>query len=115
MVSITDRDGTSADQVVTASFIVTVSEATPTMDAIPDKTTAVGTPVDVGTVTFHDIGTGDTHSATINWGDSATNVPGVVTEHSGPANTPSPNDGTIVFPKHLHHARHVHGNRYPQR
>ena len=35
IVSITDRDGTSADQVVAASFLVTVSEATPAIDDNP--------------------------------------------------------------------------------
>src|SRR5205807_662275 len=102
VVSIADADPSSPDQVVTASFLVTVAEATPAIDAIPDQTTTVGTAVDAGTVTFHDIGMGDHHAATINWGDSPATFAGTVVEHTGPANTKSPNDGTITFPKHTY-------------
>src|SRR5207244_3082768 len=102
VVSIADADPTSPDPVVTATFLVSVAEATPAIDAIPDQTTSVGTAVDAGTVTFHDIGTGDHHAATVDWGDHSPLGNGTVTEHPGPANTKSPNDGTITFPKHTY-------------
>ena len=58
-----------------ATFTVTVNEVDPSMDPLAvDSPFKVGSPVDLGEIGFDDLDTRDTHSATVSWGDGATNV-----------------------------------------
>ena len=75
VVSVKDQDGHEA----TKAFSLTITDVPATIDFVPDKTITAGTPVDVGTITFHDPGFGDLHTATIFWDDSSSDV-GVVNE-----------------------------------
>ena len=52
----------------TASTVVTFTNVAPTVNAGADQSVAEGEPVTVS-ATFGDPGTGDTHTALINWGD----------------------------------------------
>jgi cysteine-rich repeat protein len=65
--SIVVSDGTTS---TTQSFTVTVTNVAPTIAAITRKTVAEGTSLAIST-TFTDPGA-NTHTATINWGDSST-------------------------------------------
>jgi len=62
--TLADDDGAEA----TASFLSTVDNVAPTVDAGPDQEVAFGTPITVP-LEFTDPGLLDTHTATISWGD----------------------------------------------
>ena len=64
-VTVTDDDGGTD----TDTIDVTVSNVAPTLDAGADQTIDEGATVDVGSAVFNDLGTLDTHSATVDWGD----------------------------------------------
>src|SRR6185295_13022419 len=65
------------------SLDVTVSNVAPTVVAGANQTTDEGTTIALDPATFSDEGTGDTHTATINWGDGSAVDAGVVAESSG--------------------------------
>jgi hypothetical protein len=68
---------------VTSSTTVTVGNAAPAIDVItvPETPTEVGSSVSVS-ATFDDVGTNDTHTATIEWDDSTSSA-ATVTEGGG--------------------------------
>ena len=76
------NDGINAPVVRTATLTVgnavpaITTPATPSAPVVPD-----GSAVSVG-LSFADPGTNDTHTATVNWGDT-TSSPGTVTETAG--------------------------------
>ena len=75
--------------------VVTVANAAPTIDAGPDQSVDEGDLVDLA-VTFNDLGTLDTHTATVEWGDGTGVQSAVVTESPfGPPGSTSGLDGTI--------------------
>ena len=76
-VNVTDDDGGVGVSQVT----VTVANVTPVVDAGPGQAPFAGTPLTVA-ATFTDAGSGDTHTATFDWGDE-TVEPGTVTEVDG--------------------------------
>jgi uncharacterized protein with PIN domain len=79
--TLTVNDGVNPP--VTDSASVDIDNADPVVGALtlPTSATPVGTPVSAST-TFVDAGSNDTHTATINWGDS-TSSPGTVVETNG--------------------------------
>jgi hypothetical protein len=82
-VTVTDDDTGSG----TAGTSVTVNNLAPSLGVVTAPTTpqAVHTPVTVG-ATFTDVGTGDTHTATYDWGDGGS-TPGTMSEVSGSGST----------------------------
>ena len=87
-VSVTDDDGGTDS----SSFTVAISNVAPVVDAGEGLSAFAGDSVDIRT-SFADAGAGDTHTATINWGDG-TVEPGTVTEPDGGAGTV---DGSHVY------------------
>jgi len=77
-VAVTDDDGASASD----SFIVTVNNVAPVMDAGSDQIADEGSVVSLGGAVFDDLGTLDTHTATIEWGDGSLPVEGLVNQTS---------------------------------
>jgi cytoskeletal protein CcmA (bactofilin family) len=71
-------------------LVVTVENSPPTVEAGSDVVIFEGDGVTLGTTTFMDPGTLDSHTATIDWGDGAVE-PGVVTEE--PFGPPGSADG----------------------
>ena len=54
----------------TATFDVTVVNLPPVVTAVGNRTADEGTPISLELATFTDAGLGDTHTATIDWGDN---------------------------------------------
>ena len=75
----------SSGEQVLVQETVTVHNVPATANAGPDRTADTGDPVTT-TASFTDPGTGDTHTAFINWGDG-TVTPAVVTEANGSGTT----------------------------
>jgi Ca2+-binding RTX toxin-like protein len=68
----------------------------PTVEAGSDQTVDEGLEVSLDPATFKDLGTLDTHTATIDWGDGMAPEAGVVTESSfGPPGFTDGADGTV--------------------
>jgi VCBS repeat-containing protein len=84
-VTVTDDDGA----VVADTFIVTVGNVAPVVDAGADKTVDEAATFGIA-VSYEDAGSGDTHTATIDWGDGTGPEPvpamagGVAGTHSYP-------------------------------
>jgi hypothetical protein len=91
-VCVTDDDAASHCDTSQA----TISNVMPTVDAGADQSANEGTTVSLAPSTFHDQGTADTHTATIDWGDGSPIATGAVTQTpSGPPGSTSGQDGTI--------------------
>jgi len=92
-VTVMDDEGDSD----TKTFQVTVNNVAPTLDAGADQTVDEGTVVSLSPATFNDLGTLDTHTATISWGDATATEAGVVTETPfGPPGSTAGADGEIA-------------------
>ena len=88
--------GESGDDYLEGTLTVTVGNELPTLDAGDDLTVGEGSVVDLASATFNDLGTLDTHTATINWGDGTATEAGLVTEAPfGPPGDTAGMDGTI--------------------
>jgi PKD repeat protein len=82
------------------TFTVTVLNVAPTVDAGPDLTdlnaAGEGSVVSLAPSTFNDLGTLDSHMATIDWGDGTALEVGVVTEFPfGPPGSTAGMDGEV--------------------
>jgi PKD repeat protein len=75
-VAVTDSDA----QVGGDSLSVTVRNVAPTVEAGADRTAVEGQVVSLGSATFSDSGTLDTHTATVDWGDGTAAETVAVTE-----------------------------------
>jgi len=64
-IAVTDDDGLSGTDTCT----VTVSNVAPTVQAGADRTITQGWPIHLAAAQYNDLGTLDTHTATIDWGD----------------------------------------------
>jgi len=82
------------------SLTVTVQNAPPVVDAGPDQTITEGDTFSLAPATFTDVGTLDTHTATIDWGDGSAIENGAVTETNGSGSVagshPYPTAGTYT-------------------
>jgi hypothetical protein len=79
--TLTVSDGVNAP--VTSSAAVTIANVAPGVAPLTVPTTPVGTGTTITvSTTFTDAGTNDTHTASVNWGDSSTSA-GTVTETLG--------------------------------
>jgi PKD repeat protein len=79
------------------TFEVTVTNVAPTIDAGPDRQINEGELITLESSTFNDLGTADTHTASIDWGDGTTSDIGIVTESPfGPPGSTLGADGTIT-------------------
>ncbi|MBL3535639.1 MAG: PKD domain-containing protein, partial [gamma proteobacterium endosymbiont of Lamellibrachia anaximandri] len=76
--TITDKDGGANTDILT----VTVNNAAPIVEAGPNQGGTPGDPIALVPATFTDAGVEDTHTATIDWGDGATDA-GTVTQGAG--------------------------------
>ncbi|RRS34687.1 MAG: hypothetical protein OI74_04590 [Gammaproteobacteria bacterium (ex Lamellibrachia satsuma)] len=76
--TVTDDEGA----VGTDSLTVTVNNAAPIVEAGPDQSGVLGDTISLAPATFTDAGVQDTHTATIDWGDGATE-PGTLTQGAG--------------------------------
>ncbi|MFC1603775.1 PKD domain-containing protein [Planctomycetota bacterium] len=93
IVTVTDNNGTSGDD----DLLVTVNNVAPTVIAGPDQAVDEGTVVTLNPATFNDLGTLDTHTATIDWGDGTPAVVGTVSEiPSGPPGSTAGADGAVA-------------------
>jgi PKD repeat protein len=91
-VCVTDDDG----DMDCDSLVVTVVNVPPTVEAGPDQIASTGEGHLLDPVTFNDLGTLDTHSAIIDWGDNSPPEPGVVIEAPfGPPGDPGGMNGTV--------------------
>jgi len=91
-VTVTDDDG----GVGTDTAAVTVNNVAPTLDAGPDQEITAAYTVSLAPATFNDLGTLDTHTATIDWGDGTSTEAGIVTETPfGPPGSTAGMDGTM--------------------
>jgi len=91
--TVTDDDGAST----TDTLVVTVENVAPTVDAGIDQTVDEGDTVVLDPATFNDLGTLDTHTATIDWGDGTAVEAGTVTESPfGPPGSTAGMDGTVA-------------------
>ena len=91
-VTVADDDG----GVATDSLAITVYNVAPTVDASADQVTTEGSVVSLAPAIFNDLGTLDTHTATINWGDGTVPDLGVVSEAPfGPPGSTGGASGTI--------------------
>jgi len=75
---VSDDDGGSSIDTLT----VTVSNVPPVVEAGSNQAVNEGDTMSLDPATFTDAGTGDSHTATIDWGDTTTD-PGTVTEADG--------------------------------
>ena len=92
-VTVTDDEGATT----TDSLAVTVNNVAPTLEAGADQTADEGAVVNLAPATFNDLGTLDTHTATINWGDGTVTEAGAVTESPfGPPGSTAGANGTIA-------------------
>ena len=92
-VTVTDDDGASTAD----TLIVTVENVAPTVDAGVDQTVDEGDTVALDPARFNDLGTLDTHTATIDWGDGTAVEAGAVTESPfGPPGSTTGMDGTVA-------------------
>jgi choice-of-anchor C domain-containing protein len=98
-VCVTDDDlATTCD-----SFVVDVNNVAPTLEAGGDRTINEAGSVSLDPATFNDLGTLDTHSATIDWGDNVIEA-GTVTESPyGPPGSTAGANGTVA-------GSHVYGD-----
>ncbi|MEW6160761.1 MAG: PKD domain-containing protein, partial [Verrucomicrobiota bacterium] len=88
-----DDDGGTAQ----ASFYVTVNNVAPTLNAGPDQVVFEGRIISLPPALFNDLGTLDSHTATINWGDGTLTEAGLVTESPfGPPGSTTGANGTIA-------------------
>ena len=78
-ITVTDDDGGAG----TDSFDVTVSNVLPEVEAGPDRSADEGDTFSVSSVAFTDAGWLDTHTATIDWGDTSPTEAGTVSETDG--------------------------------
>ncbi|MFH1725517.1 MAG: Ig-like domain-containing protein [Elusimicrobiota bacterium] len=91
-VTVSDDDGDSGE----ATLDVTVDNAAPTIEAGADQAVDEGGVISLAPSTFHDQGTLDTHTETINWGDTTPTEAGVVSESPfGPPGDTAGANGTI--------------------
>ena len=92
MVTVTgDNSGIATD-----TLIVLVNNVAPTVEAGADQTVNQGTVVSLAPATFHDQGTLDIHTATIDWGDGTATDAGTVTEAPfGPPGSATGANGTV--------------------
>jgi VCBS repeat-containing protein len=96
-------DGVEGVDFVKTTFVVTVGNRAPTFDAGMDQDTSEGVAVSAGAIQFNELGTLDTHTATIDWGDSTDIDYGMVVESpTGPSGSTAGIDGTVVFPTHVY-------------
>jgi PKD repeat protein len=99
-VCVTDKDGAQTCDTLT----VVAKNVPPTVIAGADQTVNEGDVVSLDPATFNDLGTLDTHTATIDWGDGTPIVPGTVTESPfGPPGSTAGADGTVA-------GQHVYGD-----
>jgi PKD repeat protein len=92
ILTITDDDGGFSIE----EFSVTIMNVVPTVDAGSDQEVNEGDTVFLEPATFNDLGTSDTHTAMIDWGDGTVES-GLVTETPfGPPGSSEGNDGTIA-------------------
>ena len=90
-VTVTDDNGASTSDTLT----VTVNNVAPTVEAGVNQMADEGYVVSLGPTTFNDLGTLDTHTAIIDWGDTIVEA-GVVTESPfGPPGSTAGADGTV--------------------
>ena len=91
--TVTDDDGGSA----TNSSTVDIANVAPTVDAGLDQTVNEGQTISLAPSTFNDLGTADTHTATVNWGDGSAVDAGLVSEAPfGPPGSTAGTDGTVA-------------------
>ena len=92
-VTLTDDDGGSTSD----SLTVTVNNVAPTLDPVPDVTGFVHRSVMLAPTLFNDLGTLDTHSATIDWDDGGPQETiGVGETPFGPPGSTAGMDGTFL-------------------
>ncbi|MFQ5933553.1 MAG: PKD domain-containing protein, partial [Dehalococcoidia bacterium] len=85
------------------TFDVTVANVPPTVDAGLDRTANEGAVVNLAPATFNDLGTLDTHTASINWGNGSPIELGVVSESPfGPPGSTAGAGGTASFGSHVY-------------
>ena len=78
------------------TLMVLVNNVAPTIEAGVDQTVNQGAEVSLAPATFHDQGTLDIHTATIDWGDGTAADVGTVTETPfGPPGSTTGADGTV--------------------
>ena len=95
---------------VQQTFLVTVADEPPTFDAGSDQAASEGAVVSAGAISFNDLGTLDTHTATIEWGDGTATEAGVVGESPfGPPGSTAGANGTASGSR-VRGQRHVHGD-----
>ena len=90
-VAVTDDNGGTAS----ATLTVTVLNVAPTVDAGLDVPAILREEVSISAVVFNDLGTLDTHSATIDWGDGTTSVGAVTESPFGRPGSTSGANGTV--------------------
>jgi hypothetical protein len=91
-VTLTDDEAAGSSQ----SLTLTVLNEAPIVEAAADLTVDEGVPFSLSAIVFHDPGTLDTHTATIDWGDGTGLEMGLVTEAPfGPPGATSGADGTV--------------------
>ena len=94
-VTVTDFEATAGSDTLS----ITVNNLAPTVDAGTDQTTDEGDLVLLDPATFHDQGTADTHTATIDWGDGTPIETGTLFETPfGPPGSTAGADGTVMGP-----------------
>ena len=104
-VTVTDDEGATTSDTLT----VTVNNVAPTIDAGADQMTDEGTSISLDPSTFNDLGSLDTHTATIDWGDGSAVDTGIISESPfGPPGSTAGADGTIADQRCR--GRLTHGN-----
>jgi len=90
--TVTDDDGASKAD----TLMVTVNNVAPTVEAGADQTVDEGDLVSLDPSTFKDLGTSDTHTATVDWGDGTAPEDGIISESPfGPPSSTSGANGTV--------------------
>jgi len=93
VVTVTDDDGDSD----TLSRKVTVDNEAPTITAAEPQTATEGLEAFVDLAFFNDLGTLDTHTATVDWGDGLPSTAGIVIETPfGPPGDVTGANGTVI-------------------
>jgi PKD repeat protein len=91
--TVTDDDGGVGVDALT----ITANNIAPTVNAGPDQTVNEGAVVSLDPATFNDLGTLDTHTATIDWGDGTAPEDGIISESPfGPPGSTSGANGTVT-------------------
>ncbi|MFB3885031.1 MAG: PKD domain-containing protein, partial [Thermodesulfobacteriota bacterium] len=93
--TVTDNESPNNKSSVPAAMSIKIRNAEPTIEAGPDRSVSEGLALSLAPATFNDLGTLDTHTASIDWGDGVVESGSLTEIPFGPPGSTSGANGTI--------------------